>query len=125
MDRKVRWRLENWLSYPSATDWPGVFFMGWGLLLTVGMMVMRLRFLWWPFHPLGYVMSTDGEMSDLWMVLLISYLLKRTILRYGGLKAYRKAVPFFLGLLLGEYVMGSLWSLLSIALNTTIYRFYP
>lgn len=117
--------LENWLSYPSSTNLLGVFFMIGGLLLTVGMIFMRIRFLWWPFHPLGYVMSTNLEMSDLWAVILISFLLKWLILKYGGFKAYRKALPFFLGLILGDYTMGSLWSILSIALDTTIYQFYP
>jgi len=117
--------LENWLSYPSSTDLPGVFFMGGGLLLTVGMILMRMRFIWWPFHPLGYVMSTNLEMSDLWAVIIISFLLKWIILRYGGFKAHRKAIPFFLGLILGDYAMGSLWNILSITLDTTIYQFYP
>ena len=117
--------LENWLYYPSYTDLPSLFFMGGGLLLTVGMVLMRTRFLWWPFHPLGYVMSTNLEMSDLWAVILISFVLKWLILRYGGFKAYRKVLPFFLGLILGDYAMGSLWNILSIALDTTIYQFYP
>ena len=99
--------------------------MGGGLLLTIGMILMRLRFFWWPLHPLGYVMSTNGEMSDLWAVIIISFVLKWAILKYGGLKAHRKALPFFLGLILGDYTMGSLWNILSIALDTTIYQFYP
>ena len=99
--------------------------MGGGLLVTVGTILMRLRFFWWPLHPLGYVMSTNGEMSDLWMVFIISYVLKYSLLKYGGYKAHRKAVPFFLGLILGDYTMGSLWNILSIVLNTTIYQFYP
>ncbi len=117
--------LENWLSYPGSVDWAGISFMGGGLLVTVGTILMRLRFFWWPLHPLGYVMSTNGEMSDLWMVFIISYVLKYSLLKYGGYKAHRKAVPFFLGLILGDYTMGSLWNILSIVLNTTIYQFYP
>jgi len=117
--------LENWLAYPGSTNLLSVFFMGGGWLLTVGMVLMRARFLWWPFHPLGYVMATNLEMSDLWAVILISFVLKWLILRYGGFRAYRKALPFFLGLILGDYAMGSLWNILSITLDTTIYQFYP
>lgn len=118
-------QLENWISYPGATDWPGIIFMGGGLLMTGCLILMRLRFFWWPLHPLGYVMSTNGEMSDLWPVIIISFTLKWIILRYGGLKAHQKAIPFFLGLVLGDYMMGSLWNILSIVLDTTIYQFYP
>ena len=117
--------LEGWLSYPGSTDWPSVSFMVGGFLFTASMILMRLRFFWWPFHPLGYVMATNGEMSDLWMVFIICYLLKWLTLKFGGIQAHRKARPFFLGLVLGDYTMGSLWNILSIVLNTTIYQFYP
>ena len=86
---------------------------------------LRVRFFWLPLHPLGYAMAGNGEIGDLWAPLLICLLLKWLILKYGGIRSYRRAVPFFLGLILGDYLMGIAWSLLSIALNMNMYQFYP
>ena len=44
------------------------------------------------------------------------------ILKYGGVWAYRKAVPFFLGLILGEYVVACGWSILGIILRMPTYQ---
>ena len=43
----------------------------------------------------------------------------------AGLKGYRRAAPFFLGLILGEFVVGSLISLLGVLLGTPTYVFWP
>jgi hypothetical protein len=86
---------------------------------------LRVRFFWLPLHPLGYAMASNQEMSDLWAPILICLLLKWLILKYGGIGSYRRAVPFFLGLVLGDFLMGMTWSLLSVALNIRMYQFYP
>ncbi len=64
-------------------------------------------------------------MNQLWMCMFIAWLIKLVILRYGGLRSYRKAVPLFLGIILGECVMGSVWTIIGIALNTQTYAFWP
>ena len=43
--------------------------------------------------------------------------------KYGGIKAYRRAVPFFAGLILGQFIVGGTWSILAIAFNIPI-EFY-
>ena len=58
------------------------------------------------------------------MPLFIAWGLKGLTLRYGGLPTYRRFVPFFLGLILGDCVMGSLWALIGLALNTRTYNFF-
>ncbi|MDE0484079.1 MAG: hypothetical protein OXI67_15990 [Candidatus Poribacteria bacterium] len=118
-------RLTNWITYPLDTDWIGVIFIGIGFSVMMGLTFLRVKFFWLPLHPLGYVMASNQEMSDLWIPLLIALTLKWLILRHGGIKSYRRAVPFFLGLVLGDYLMGSTWSILNVLLNTTMYQFYP
>ena len=46
------------------------------------------------------------------------------LLRYGGLRAYRRALPLFLGLVLGEFIVGSDWQLWAAATNTSAYVFW-
>jgi len=118
-------RLRNWIYYPTSTDWMSVLFMGVGFSVMALLTYLRVKFFWLPLHPLGYVMASNQEMSDLWAPILICLLLKWLILRHGGVLSYRRAVPFFLGLVLGDYLMGSIWSLLSVVLNTNMYQFYP
>ena len=118
-------QLETWLNYPQETDLPALAFMGGGLGLTALLMFLRTRFLWWPLHPLGYAMANSWGMFNLWACLFVAWGLKAIILRHGGLKAYRQAIPFFLGLALGDYILGSLWSIISVVANTTLYQFFP
>jgi hypothetical protein len=75
---------------------------------------------------MGYVIAGSGELGlDLLAPLIICLVAKWLILKHRGIRSYRRAVPFFLGLVLGDFLMGSIWSLLSIVLNTTMYQFYP
>ncbi|MBC8458099.1 MAG: hypothetical protein H8D67_08910, partial [Deltaproteobacteria bacterium] len=103
--------LQNWLHYPHGTDVTAITFMGGGFLFVFFLYAMRTRFLWWPLHPSGYVLSgaSWGGMIYFWFPVMVSWLIKSVILRYGGLKAHRKGIPFFFGLILGDYIPRSIW----------------
>lgn len=117
-------RLQNWLNYPSTSD-PGILSqMGFGLGLTIFLMVMRRRFLGFPFHPVGYAVAGSWTMSWMWFSVFLSWLVKYLLLRGGGMKLYRKGVPFFLGLMLGQFVSGSFWSLFGVITNQLTYEFF-
>ena len=118
-------QLENWLNYPREADGPALAFMGGGFGLTAVLMFLRTRFLWWPLHPLGYVTADSWGMFNLWSCIFVAWAVKTIILRYGGLGSYRRAVPFFLGVALGDYIVGFIWSILSILTNTPLYSFFP
>lgn len=96
-----------------------------GFFSTLLLNSLRLRLGWFPFHPVGYAVSSSWSLSLLWLPLLIAWLIKLLLLRYGGLPAYRQALPFFLGVILGECVVGSLWTLIGIALDIPTYAFWP
>jgi len=101
------WRkLDNWLQNPVAADpgaaWAYVF--GAGVVFFLSM--MRQRFIGWPFHPAGYLVAGSFGLIRLWLPILLAWLVKALILRYGGLRGYRAALPFFIGLVLGEFSAG-------------------
>ena len=74
-------------------------------------------------HPIGFVLGVSpAEMVYIWVPVFISWLLKLTILKYGRLKTYRKAIPFFVGLILGDYTMGGIWSIVNATFNITTYN---
>ena len=53
-----------------------------------------------------------------------SALLANAAGRATGLRGYRTALPFFFGLILGEFVVGSLWNLAGLVFGLEIYRFW-
>ena len=117
--------LQNWLGYPTTTNFTYIAFMGVGFAFTILLMLIRSRFIWWAFHPLGYALSSSWGMFNIWSCLFIACVAKWVILKQGGLKAYRKAIPFFLGLALGDYILGSIWSILSVVIDKPMYQFWP
>jgi len=118
-------RLAWWLHYPGNTNVAELGFIGIGLLFSLAMMFLRIQFLWWPLHPVGYALSTSGWVINyIWFSFLVSWLIKWILLRHGHLKAYRNATPFFLGLILGEYTIGCFWNLLGITLGFQTYGFF-
>ena len=122
--REAFTRLASWLNYPSSADYIEITFAGIGFVSTVLMLVMRMHFLWWILHPLGYAVSGWWIIGRLWFPLFISSLIKWLTLKFGGAKGYRKIVPFFLGLILGDFIIGSIWSILGIALGMHTYAFW-
>ncbi len=88
--------------------------------LIVVLSALRSRFAGFPLHPLGYCIGPG--LLWLWEPFLIAWLVKLLILRYGGLKTYRAAMPFFLGLVLGDYLSGALWSLVGVVWDIPVYQ---
>ncbi len=117
-------RLQNWLLTLTSIDIQQSIFTIIGFLSTIFLMIMRMKFFWWPFHPAGFAITTSWGMNIIWSCLFVSWLLKWTILKFGGLKMHQKAIPFFLGLILGEFVTGSLWTLVGISLGIQTYGFW-
>ena len=118
-------RLESWLNSPQERDKAALAFMGGGLGAAVVLMFLRGHFLWWSLHPLGYAMADSWGMYNLWSCLFVAWICKAIILRYGGLNAYRRAIPCFLGLALGDYLLSNIWGILSILTDTPLYQFFP
>ncbi len=59
-----------------------------------------------------------------WLSILIGWACQTVLMRYGGHRAFQRAIPFALGLVLGEFVIGSLWTIIGIALQINTYSFW-
>ena len=88
-----------------------------GFTLVTALSILRLRFAWWPLHPIGYLMLYTYPGTHLWLSILIGWLAKNLILRFGGPKLYTDAKPFFLGLIVGESAAAAFWLVLGIVLS--------
>jgi hypothetical protein len=90
--------------------------IGFGFVLVSVLSALRLRFAWWPLHPIGYLMLYTYPGTHLWLSIFLGWLAKNLILRFGGPKLYTDAKPFFLGLIVGESAAAAFWLVLGIAL---------
>jgi len=97
----------------SAFDWQAPIFFIVGALFTLFLGFMRLQFYWWPFHPLGYAMSASWALIVFWFPILVAWALKGLTLRYGGMRGFVRARPFFLGLIFGELIAAVVWAILA------------
>ncbi|MCE2401625.1 hypothetical protein J4G08_12170 [Candidatus Poribacteria bacterium] len=114
--------LSSWLVNPKPMDWLATTVLGGTFAANLGIMFLRSRFVWCPLHPAGYVIGVAPGTTDvIWFPLLIAMVTKWVVLRNGGIKAYRRAIPFFIGLVLGEALMGCFWPLLSLILRSAVY----
>ena len=64
-------------------------------------------------------------MNLFWVSLMMAWLIKLCLIRYAGMQSYRKAMPFFMGLILGEFAVGSFWGLYGCLTQKPMYNFLP
>ena len=107
-------RLAGWLYNPSETSISGMLYTAGGFVFAVGLLLLRWRFIQWPLHPVGYVVSSWWTFTGLWFPLLISWIIKRILLSTGGVRLYRRSIPFFIGLVIGDVIVASIISILGL-----------
>ena len=117
-------RLTSWLQQPKAANGSVAWALVAGFLFAAFLQAMRVRFFWWPFHPLAYAVSSSFEINLVWMPLLIAWVVKSLMLRYGGVRTFQSSLPFFYGLILGQFVEGSLLNIWGILTGTPTYQFW-
>ncbi len=129
--RFVRWgigefrRLQNWITSPTTPNLIAIQHMGFGFIFTGVLTALKRQFLWWPFYPVGYAVGNGWAIGWMWFSIFLGWLFKRILFTGGGVRAYRKALPLFLGLIFGQFLAGSLWSLLGVLFNKNMYTLFP
>jgi len=98
----IEWRVTN----PPLT---GVMFV-YGVVATSALVFLRATFAGFPLHPLAYAVHAAWSMNVFWFSAFLAWAIKGFILRAGGMKLYRRLMPFFLGMTLGSFTMACLWT---------------
>ena len=78
-------------------------FFGIGAAAMAVLTFMQYRFPWWPLHPVGLAISAIWMVRNQAPAIFVSWAAKSLIMRFGGIELYRKAAPFFIGLILGHF----------------------
>jgi hypothetical protein len=117
-------RLANWLTMSQEPHRGAQAATAVGFAIAWSMMWLRTKLLAFPFHPIGFAISGSWAMNLVWLPIAIAWLIKLLVVRYGGLPLYRRLLPFFLGLILGEAVVGMGWSLVGVMFNIPAYSFW-
>jgi len=96
---------------PNKLGWlcRGIGFGAMGLLI-----LARQTFVWWPLHPIGFLIAPVWLMENLWFSIFLVWLAKKLILKYGGVQIYNKFKYFFLGLPLGLYTSAGMWFIIDL-----------
>lgn len=101
--------LASWLHHDQPPSPVGIAAMAGGAAFTYWLTKMRQRFLWFPFHPVGYVMMQTYPMKRLWLSIFLGWVFKALLLKYGGIRGLVAAIPFFLGLAFGDFFAMVAW----------------
>ena len=111
------WEYQGHMQWAGPRSWQGPVFFTVGILVTIVLTYMRAMFHWWPLHPLGYALCVSWSMTVFWFSCFVAWIVKGLILRYGGMRLYMKARPWFLGMILGEFGMAVIWTLINVFTN--------
>lgn len=125
MGKAPWWKLQGWLTNPRPPEAAAAGGMAVGAGITFLLSFLRSRFIGFPLSPAAYLLNLSWANELFWLDLFIAWLVKASFLRYGGMRLYTAALPFFLGLILGDFVTGSFWSLVGMLLRVDMYRTFP
>jgi hypothetical protein len=116
-------RLRGWITNPTHANFPAIGGAGAGLLLAYSLHRLTVAYISWPLHPLGFAIAGSYTMSTMWCPMLVAWLCKTNLMRYGGQRTYMAAVPFFVGLMVGDYTIGCIWPILGWFMGHPMYSF--
>lgn len=95
----------------------------WGLVLgaaTCAVLIKgRLTFVGFPLHPLGFVAWYGWPIDRYWLSILIGWVIKAVVLRYGGYRVWYRFRPFSYGLMVGGTTALTFWILLHLLYPTS------
>ncbi|MBT8345530.1 MAG: hypothetical protein KJO28_04425, partial [Desulfofustis sp.] len=84
-----------------------------GALVMFVLVFCYQRFYWWPIHPIGYLTAYSSAMRILWVSFFIGWLCNALCMKYGGVNLFRKMQFFFIGLVIGDLMMGGIWAIVA------------
>jgi hypothetical protein len=120
MDWATRTTLGVYENVQRLLDAPGeprqwvLIFSAVGAVIMLVLVILYQRFYWWPIHPIGYLTAYSSAMRILWFSFMVGWLCNHLSLRYGGVSLFKKVRFFFIGLIIGDFLMAGSWALIGL-----------
>jgi hypothetical protein len=92
------------------SKWVTIFTLT-GAAVMLVLVICYHRFYWWPIHPIGYLTAYSSAMRILWFSFFVGWLCNALCMRYGGVGLFKKLRNFFIGLIIGDFLMAGSWAI--------------
>lgn len=112
------------LQTPGETRGWSVGFATAGAVVTGLLILGYQRFPWWPLHPAGYLAAYGSAMNSLWFSCFVGWAVSHLAVRYGGASAMRALRPFFIGLIIGDFLMAGVFAVVGFWAGSS-YQAFP
>jgi len=80
--------------------------LGAGIALLLFLSLMRLRFSWWPLHPVVLLVFGSRFAGMFCLSFFLGWLIKTAVTRFAGAQSYEKTKPMMLGVIIGDLAGG-------------------
>ncbi len=104
---------------------------GAGLVLVLVCSFARLRFAWWPIHPVLFLVWFPNPLNHFAWSFFLGWIIKSLVTRLGGVRAYQRGKALMVGIIAGDLLGGLTFMAVSlihkIALGTDpkVYKILP
>jgi len=85
-----------------------------GAAIMFGLLLAFQRFYWWPIHPIGFLTMYSSAMRILWFSFFLGWLCNQLTIRYGGVALFKRVRLLFVGLILGDFLMGGIYAIIGL-----------
>ncbi len=125
---------DDWVPFDLSRFNPDPTFLwsaGAGLAVVLACSMLRLRYHWWPLHPIIFLVWGTFPMAMMAASFLLGCVIKVVVTKFGGGQTYHRNKPLFVGLVAGEFVAGIAWAVVNLIyyLNTglegKLFRVHP
>lgn len=111
----------NAMNNPKPPDATGMAMTGAGFGIVMLLDAIRIRFLSFPLHPVGYVLGMSYGIDPYWFGLALALGLKVSVQRYLGSTGYEKLKQAALGIMLAEYLAEAIWMVMALVTKQSTY----
>ena len=92
------------IANPAGVQYQKLAFFGAGALAMSVLTFLHYRLPWWPLHPIGLTIVSAWMIRNQAAAIFVAWAAKSLLMRLGGIDLYRRAAPFFIGLILGHFL---------------------